>query len=375
MLTAELKVVGGKQHGSLIPLRSKKFLVGREQDCHLRPTSESVSRHHCVFSTDDFGVRIRDLGSTNGTFVNGQRVQGQVALQPNDRVLIGKLEFEIVIHGAVPAMQPARAGVSLTGSNSDVGFMLTDLAESPESSNPGVTLPETGPTAILESDASSLPTETTVMSTENTVLVPPSAPLPQVPVAEVIPGSDEIPLVAESQPTAMAAPQQMPQGMPGMPMPSGNMTPPYGMPQQMPGGYPQPAFLQAPYSNYAPQYMPNPYGMQPQFMPQGFADPYQMAYQQQMAQQQAMAQQQQMAQFGMPQQLVAPDEPIEEVPAASAQAVLPVRLPPPEETGVRAPVAPPASVPAADGAPPPPPVVKPNQLAADILKKMMSGKR
>ena len=46
MLRAELKVIGGKQDGSTIPLATKKFLVGREQDCQLRPTSESVSRHH-----------------------------------------------------------------------------------------------------------------------------------------------------------------------------------------------------------------------------------------------------------------------------------------------------------------------------------------
>ena len=117
MLRAELKVIGGKQHGSLIPLQTKKFLVGREQDCQLRPTSESVSRHHCVFSIDDYGIRLRDLGSTNGTFVNGQRVQGQVVLQPNDRVLIGKLEFEIVIEGLAQAVHHSRvASVSSTES-------------------------------------------------------------------------------------------------------------------------------------------------------------------------------------------------------------------------------------------------------------------
>ena len=67
MLQAELKILGGKHQGKAIPLSTKKFLVGREQDCQLRPNSDLVSRHHCVFSIDDYAVRLRDLGSTNGT--------------------------------------------------------------------------------------------------------------------------------------------------------------------------------------------------------------------------------------------------------------------------------------------------------------------
>ena len=62
MVAAELKVVGGKHAGQVIPLNRRKFLIGREQDCQLRPNSDMVSRHHCVFSIDDFSVRLRDLG-------------------------------------------------------------------------------------------------------------------------------------------------------------------------------------------------------------------------------------------------------------------------------------------------------------------------
>ena len=94
MLQAELKILGGKHLGKLIPLNVKKFLVGREQDCHLRPNSDLVSRHHCVFSIDDYAVRLRDLGSTNGTLVNGKNIRGEVMLKAGDRISIGKLELE-----------------------------------------------------------------------------------------------------------------------------------------------------------------------------------------------------------------------------------------------------------------------------------------
>lgn len=375
MVRAELKVVGGKQHGSLIPLQTKKFLVGREQDCQLRPSSESVSRHHCVFTMDDFSVRLRDLGSTNGTFVNGQRVQGQAILQPGDRILIGKLEFEIAIHDSVAAVNYARAAAAPAfGSNSDAGFMLNELAEMPEPAPTDETLTEIGRTKIL--DASSGLAETSMLSGENTTLMPPAAPPSETELP--VEGLDtsttltEIPVMADAPaPPTPAMQPGMPAAMApqGMPMPGAPMMSPYGMPGAMPGAYPQPTYLQAPYANYPPQYMPNPYGMQQPFMQQpGYMDP---AYQQQMAYQQAMAQQAMKAQYAAQAAPVAAPE-VEEPEAQSKYAnTVPVSLPPPEETGAK------------PAAPPPPPRTEgstaviaaevPNrQLAADILKKFMN---
>jgi predicted component of type VI protein secretion system len=107
MVRAELRVLLGRQQGTLIPLPAGKFLIGREEDCHLRPNSELVSRHHCVFTTDDFTVRVRDLGSTNGTLVNGERIRGAVVLRSGDRVAVGKIEVEVLIHDAAESPQSA----------------------------------------------------------------------------------------------------------------------------------------------------------------------------------------------------------------------------------------------------------------------------
>lgn len=399
MVRAELKVVGGKQHGSLIPLQTKKFLVGREQDCQLRPTSESVSRHHCVFTLDDFSIRLRDLGSTNGTFVNGQRVQGQVVLQPDDRILIGKLEFEIVIQGAVAPVQYARVAASV-GSESNAGFLLTDLAESPDAAASNETISEVGSTKILGSISDDKSDGTKVMSADNTSIIP-----ARVPATETVTDLDQLPVmtnepdsavlsqpIAPDQPVAPAAPMQaMP--MPGMPMPG---MPMQGMPGQpmpmapygMPGGYPQQQFIQAPFASFTPQYMQNPYGMPQQYMPQQQMDPN-FAYQQQQYAQQQFAQQQ----FAQQQAMLAAQaqnaaqaqyatEPLLDEPEPKASnlgdVVLPTKLPPPGETGVKLPPPappPPPAAPVAEGespVAPPAPEAKPNQLAADIIKKYMN---
>ncbi len=94
MIEAELRVISGKHSGQVIRLNRRKFLIGRESDCQLRPNSELVSRHHCVFSSDEYSVRLRDLGSTNGTTVNGKRLVKETTLNLGDRVVVGNLEFE-----------------------------------------------------------------------------------------------------------------------------------------------------------------------------------------------------------------------------------------------------------------------------------------
>ena len=108
MLQAKLQIVGGKHHGKVIPLVKNKFLIGREQDCHLRPSSEMVSRHHCAFTLDEYTLRLRDLGSTNGTLLNDERVRGEVKLKTGDRVQIGPLVFEIRVSDVADSSSSAR---------------------------------------------------------------------------------------------------------------------------------------------------------------------------------------------------------------------------------------------------------------------------
>ena len=56
------------------PVTLEKTTMGRRPDCHLRVQTNDVSRQHCELVLNKAGLSVRDLGSSNGTFVNGKRI-------------------------------------------------------------------------------------------------------------------------------------------------------------------------------------------------------------------------------------------------------------------------------------------------------------
>ncbi len=94
-MEVNLIVVSGKSAGQKVPVAGPKFFVGRAEDCHLRPGSDLVSRHHAVILVEEGFVAVRDFGSKNGTFVNGEQVRTERELKNGDRLKIGPLEYEV----------------------------------------------------------------------------------------------------------------------------------------------------------------------------------------------------------------------------------------------------------------------------------------
>ena len=94
-MEVKLVVMGGKRAGQEVPVPHSKFLIGRAEDCHLRPGSELVSRHHAVILVEEGFVTVRDFASKNGTFVNGERIKTERELKTGDHLKIGPLDFEV----------------------------------------------------------------------------------------------------------------------------------------------------------------------------------------------------------------------------------------------------------------------------------------
>ncbi len=82
--------------GNPIELVREVTVVGRKDDCDLRLDHKSVSKFHCVLVKTEDTLLVRDLGSTNGTRVNGQRVR-RATLRSNDHLSIANLPFKVQV--------------------------------------------------------------------------------------------------------------------------------------------------------------------------------------------------------------------------------------------------------------------------------------
>lgn len=96
-MIVKLKVTHGPSAGKEIKIPRAQFLIGRGDECSLRPKTDAVSRKHCLLLVEENQVVVRDLGSKNGTYVNGDRIEGDRVLKPGDHLKVGPLDFEVLI--------------------------------------------------------------------------------------------------------------------------------------------------------------------------------------------------------------------------------------------------------------------------------------
>lgn len=96
MFRYALVVEGGPQTGLTYVLGDGETAAGRAAESDIFLEDVTVSRHHAVFAVDGEGLTVSDLGSTNGTYVNGRRHE-TAALAPGDEVMLGKFHLVVVV--------------------------------------------------------------------------------------------------------------------------------------------------------------------------------------------------------------------------------------------------------------------------------------
>ncbi len=106
------------QGGSPLEITKDITLVGRKEECDLRLDHKSVSKLHCVVVKTDGLLLLRDLGSTNGTRVNGQRIR-RAALLPNDQVAIAGFGFKVYLGPSEPPVSPLEGTQQLNANDLD----------------------------------------------------------------------------------------------------------------------------------------------------------------------------------------------------------------------------------------------------------------
>lgn len=105
-----LRFISGKYQGGEFPLRpNREIVIGRSSDLDMVLVEDMVSRRHAKITTSETEHFIEDAGSTNGTFVNGEKIVGRVKLHEGDRILVGTSIIKVVAaEGAVAT--PAEEG-------------------------------------------------------------------------------------------------------------------------------------------------------------------------------------------------------------------------------------------------------------------------
>jgi hypothetical protein len=94
--TYALRFISGKYQGGEFPLRmEREIVIGRSSDLDMVLVEDMVSRKHAKISTQGGQIVIQDLASTNGTFVNGEKVK-KMRLKEGDRILIGTSIIKLV---------------------------------------------------------------------------------------------------------------------------------------------------------------------------------------------------------------------------------------------------------------------------------------
>jgi FHA domain-containing protein/uncharacterized protein DUF4388 len=155
-----LRFISGKYQGGEFPLEEdREIIVGRSSDLDMVLVEEMVSRRHARIQLTNGHISIDDLNSTNGTFVNGERVT-HAELQEGDRVLIGSNILKVVTtDGTAVSANDADAGSQVgrsVGRRTEESRMSGDLEEIP--------LPD-----LLQLFGSSRKTATLIITTENHV--------------------------------------------------------------------------------------------------------------------------------------------------------------------------------------------------------------
>ncbi len=140
------------------PVKPDGFVIGRKNTCDLRIPLSSVSRRHCELSVQDGQVKLRDMGSSNGTFHNSIRVQEAVLLA-GDELVVGPVVFTVVVDGKPEVIEPVRSLVEDVNSLDDSAILpsgiLEDAGEVGDSAsdtipNMGDVEPEEDPIAALD---------------------------------------------------------------------------------------------------------------------------------------------------------------------------------------------------------------------------------
>lgn len=92
-------VVGGELNGTIFDLNEGETVVGRNPDCGIPLEFNGVSRRHFRATLEEGVLKVEDMGSSNGTYVNNSKIEGSVELNKGDTVKLGSIALKYLPQG------------------------------------------------------------------------------------------------------------------------------------------------------------------------------------------------------------------------------------------------------------------------------------
>jgi serine phosphatase RsbU (regulator of sigma subunit) len=125
----ELQIFSPDGKSQKVPLQNTRVTVGRSSVAELCYADDAgLSRQHLAFESDGRNWYVKDLGSKNGTLLNGSRITDRNPLKPGDRIMAGHLIMVFDSGHAVPQLTQAVVFVEPPGESTSSSTMVTDLA-------------------------------------------------------------------------------------------------------------------------------------------------------------------------------------------------------------------------------------------------------
>ncbi|MCK4602266.1 MAG: FHA domain-containing protein [Phycisphaerae bacterium] len=134
----DVKLVMFKSNGQRkdLPLAGDVTVIGRGEKCDLRVPILSVSRRHCELRIAEEGLVVKDLASSNGTYVNNKRVN-EASLGAGDRLVIGPIVFTVQVDGVPEEIRPVKTKGQLMAEAGRFGAEAVVRAEAEVVAQPG----------------------------------------------------------------------------------------------------------------------------------------------------------------------------------------------------------------------------------------------
>jgi pSer/pThr/pTyr-binding forkhead associated (FHA) protein len=107
-------------HDRHVLLREGEVVIGRSSYCSLVLDHETLSRVHASLRVVGEGVELSDLGSSNGTYVNGAAIKGPTRVAPGDDIRLGKVKIWIEVASARVSEQTGRFALLRSGTERDL---------------------------------------------------------------------------------------------------------------------------------------------------------------------------------------------------------------------------------------------------------------